>query len=364
MPSYALPALKGMGSIVTSSEEVVDNSFASKLERSGQLESALLEWLRVYHNGGNSSRKELASFKAGEINCKLQRYNQCLESFKSFGAEYPKSTKIPEALYMMSVAADQAYAEKGHAFRERLIATYAESDWAEKAWYLFAWKNAEKGKTTLAHGFDSIKKLNKNVQDFNKIHADTPRLAGSFAAIPGVGHIYLGDMRTGLMAIIHIMLFGYAVLYAVRRKHWPYAVIFGLVLGILYVGSIFSAYSLAKREIQEQRLIDMKQWDNKDNIKISAKLNPAVSPLESMFWYQRNVIGKFDGERGNGYPVNSLYAKQAMQEFGSSYGLLMTVDRLLRDWREIERPLTRIYADNRSRYVDTLKRNTFWMYDE
>jgi hypothetical protein len=83
-----------------------------------------------------------------------------------------------------------------------------------------------------------------------------------------------------------------------------------------------------------------------------------------MFWYQRNVIGKFDGERGNGYPVNSLYAKQAMQEFGSSYGLLMTVDRLLRDWREIERPLTRIYADNRSRYVDTLKRNTFWMYDE
>jgi hypothetical protein len=171
-------------------------------------------------------------------------------------------------------------------------------------------------------------------------------------------------MRTGLMAIIHIMLFGYAVLYAVRRKHWPYAVIFGLVLGILYVGSIFSAYSLAKREIQEQRLIDMKQWDNKDNIKISAKLNPAVSPLESMFWYQRNVIGKFDGERGNGYPVNSLYAKQAMQEFGSSYGLLMTVDRLLRDWREIERPLTRIYADNRSRYVDTLKRNTFWMYDE
>lgn len=360
---HALPKLIGLGSISTTSEEVVDNSFASKLERQGHTESALLEWLRVYHEAGNTKRKEHALFKVSALNCKLKRYNQCLDSFTEFGGKYPKSDKIPEALYMMSIAADQTYDDGGAAFRERLINNYSKSSWAEKAWYLYAWKNAQSGKTSLIHGFDSIQKLNQKTNNFNTTHQDKPRTAGALAAIPGVGHIYLGDGRTALMAFAHIMLFGYAVLYSIKRKHWPYAVIFGLVLGILYVGSIFSAYSLAKREIQELRLMEMKHW-KQPVIKVSAKLDPTMSPLEGMFWYQRNVIGKFDGERGNGFPVNSLYAKQAMQEFGSGYGLLMTVDRLLRDWREIEKPLTRIFADGRSRYVDSLQRNSFWVYGE
>lgn len=360
-PSYALPALKGVGSISSSSEEVVDNTFASKLERDGYTQSALLEWQRIYYSNTTEGQKESALFKIGMLNCKLQRYNLCLDTFRNLGEKYPTSKYVPEALYNMSIAADTIYKGDGAAFRERLLTSFKNNRWTEKAVYLNAWKNAQSGKITPANGFKSIQQLNAKTQAFNKTHQDTPRTAGSIAVIPGAGHFYIGDWRTGLMAILHISLFGYAVFYAVRRKHWPYAVIFGLVFSILYVGSIFSAYSLAKRETQELRLIEMQQWDK---IRISANLAKTFSPLQGLFWYGRNVVGKFDGDRGNGYPVNSLYAKQAMEKFGSGYGLLMTVDRLLHDWREIATPLTRIYVDNRSRYVDTLARNTFWLNDE
>jgi hypothetical protein len=362
MPAHAVEKLQGLGIISTAAEKVVDNSFAGKLEAQGQLESALLEWLRVYHNGGNTPRQELALFKVSELNCKLQRYNRCLESFKEFGSKYPQSDRIPEALYNASIAADAIYDDGGNAFRERLKENFADSEWTEKAWYLFAWEKAKEGNTTVAHGFNSIKTLNHKTQEFNARNEDTPRTAGALAVFPGVGHFYLGDWRTGLLALIHIALLVYTVFYAVRRKHWPYAILFGLVLSTLYVGSVFSAYSLGKREVQEKRLMEMKHWPK--SVQTATKLTPTLSPLEGLFWYQRNIIGKFDGERGNGYPVNSLYAKQAMQEFGAGYGLLMTVDRLLRDWREIAKPMAQIYADNRLRYLDTLKRNTFWIYDE
>ncbi len=361
VPSYALPALKGVGSISTATEEVIDNTFANKLEHDGYLENALLEWQRIYYSNTTSGQKEHALFKVAILNCNLKRYELCLKTFKNLGEKYPDSKYIPEALYNMSIAADKIYKGDGKVFRERLLSSYPKNKLTEKALYLVAWQNAQNGKITPAHGFESIKKLNEKTQQFNAIHADIPRTAGSLAVIPGGGHFYLADWQTGLMAFLHIMLFGWAVFYAIKHKHWPYVIIFGLVLGILYVGSIFSAYSLAKREIQELRLIQMQQWNK---TKISANLYPTSSPLQGLFWYQRNVVGKFDGERGNGYPVNSLYAKQAMEKFGSGYGLLMTVDRLLRDWREITNPLARVFTDGRSRYVDTLARNTFWINND
>lgn len=364
IPSYALPSLRGLGAINSTSEPVVDNTFAGKLEQSGQLESALLEWQRIFHDGTHKNMKEHALFKVSYLNCKLGRYQDCLDSFSKLGDMYPQSQYIPEALYAMSIAADKLYEDGGKAFRERLAKNYQSTSWAERAWYAYAWREAMHGKTTSAQGFKAVQELNERVQTFNAEHQNTARTAGSLAAIPGLGHLYLGDWRTALMAIAHIVLFGYAMLYAMRQKHWPYAVIFGLVMAILYVGSIFSAYSLGQRETFEKRMAEMHNWPQPDIDMDTYVPSSNTSFIDGLFWYQRNVIGKFDGERGNGYPVNSLYAKQAMREFGPGYGLLMTVDRLLRDWREIEKPLTRIYADGRDRYVDTLTRNTFWLTDE
>ena len=87
------------------------------------------------------------------------------------------------------------------------------------------------------------------------------------------------------------------------------------------------------------------------------------APLQLLTFYRR-VIGSFDGERGNGYTVNSLYAHQALTQFGPVLGTWLTVDRLLRDWREIAHPALLIRVDNRVRYADPLSRNTFWIKKE
>lgn len=95
------------------------------------------------------------------------------------------------------------------------------------------------------------------------------------------------------------------------------------------------------------------------NIQVTLQKND--SPPATLLSFYRQVIGRFDGARGNGYPVTSLYAKQALNKHGPVIGTWLTVDRLLRDWREISHPYTTIYADERLRYVDPLQRNDFWL---
>ncbi|MBI1363300.1 MAG: membrane protein insertion efficiency factor YidD [Proteobacteria bacterium] len=85
-------------------------------------------------------------------------------------------------------------------------------------------------------------------------------------------------------------------------------------------------------------------------------------PAGGMLWFYSTFISSIDGDRSSGYPVNSLYARQALQAHGPLWGTLLSVDRLLRDWHEIARPALTIRTnDGRLRYVDPLSRNDTWL---
>ncbi len=80
-------------------------------------------------------------------------------------------------------------------------------------------------------------------------------------------------------------------------------------------------------------------------------------------FFQRKV-GTFDGARANGYPVNSLYARQALQKHELPVSIWLVVDRLLRDWREAALPKATVISEGRVRYVDPLHRNDWWLRHE
>lgn len=72
-------------------------------------------------------------------------------------------------------------------------------------------------------------------------------------------------------------------------------------------------------------------------------------------------LSQIDGHRCPGYPVCSLYARNAYSEFGGSIATALMVDRLLREWREIEDKERTVWAEGKQRYFDPLERNTFWI---
>lgn len=75
-------------------------------------------------------------------------------------------------------------------------------------------------------------------------------------------------------------------------------------------------------------------------------------------------LSQIDGHRCPGYPVCSLYAKQAYQQHGGAVATGLMVDRLFREWREIEDKKRQVWAEGRMRYYDPLERNTSWMDKE
>jgi Zn-dependent protease with chaperone function len=69
-----------------------------------------------------------------------------------------------------------------------------------------------------------------------------------------LGHLLLGDWRTGLTACVLVGLLGWATFSVVRARLWGLAALLGFVTLTAYAGSVFSAYSLALREAREARL--------------------------------------------------------------------------------------------------------------
>lgn len=82
----------------------------------------------------------------------------------------------------------------------------------------------------------------------------SPIVAGALGLIPGFGHFYIGDVGTGLSALMWNGLFGWALYEAIRAKNYSLAVVLGLFEVMWYGGSITGAIGGAHRFNRDARL--------------------------------------------------------------------------------------------------------------
>lgn len=357
-----LPSLKGLGTVESEALSAIDDTFVRKLEKSGEYESAILEWQRVYHNTSNKHLRQQALWRVARLEEMLGNKEKAYHAYENYGAAFPKSTYIPEALYRMGMLAEAEQNGGSKDFRMRLEINFPDNTWRDALDYAYAWKQAQNGRYIPESDNEKITELRTRLQELQVKNTYTILGSTSFSMVPGLGHFFLKDWRTGLMAFVLNSLFFWALVHALRKRDWPYALVFGLVFGILYTGTFFSARSLAEREMMEERLNAMNSWQHlhpKEPQEID--LPKVSSPAEAPLSFYRNVIGTFDGSRAAGFPVNSYYSKLALEKHGPLIGTWMTVDRLLRDWREISTAKQRIFADDKWRYYDPLERNDFWL---
>lgn len=365
---------------VKAQEAVAQNTsntaaFAQHLEAEGHLTEALLEWRRLAYAASDKATQAQALYAVARTLFTLERYEESLQAFERFGAVFgatQTSSLQALSLYYMTVAAEHLRPAAENPFLQRLQQQYADEPHTANAAYWVAWQRALKTGEVPA-GISADSRLNELKNRLDSLYASIelePERAALAAIMPGMGHLMAGDTRTAMMALLVNLLFLWGLVHALRRRDWAYAVVFVLILGVTYPGSIFSAYSLAQRDVYEARHHAMQQvWLDLKPIPVRGHFTErqapdapqAFVPAQAPLWFYRNVIGSFDGPRSKGYPVNSAYAWQAVQQYGGIVGSWLTLDRLLRDWREIASPAAQVTISGRRYYLDPLARNTFWI---
>lgn len=101
----------------------------------------------------------------------------------------------------------------------------------------------------------------------------SPYVAGFLGLIPGFGHFYIGEVSTGLSALLWNGLFGWALYEAIRAKNYSLAVVLGLFEVMWYGGSITGAISGAHRFNRDARLNAM---DDLERLSSPALLDEVV----------------------------------------------------------------------------------------
>lgn len=83
--------------------------------------------------------------------------------------------------------------------------------------------------------------------------------------------------------------------------------------------------------------------------------------LLSLLRFYRTVVSSVNGSNSDLAPVHSLYAAQALVEFGSLMGMILVAERLIHEPGEI--PFAPPFTENgRVFHYDPLIWNSFWLY--
>ncbi len=98
----------------------------------------------------------------------------------------------------------------------------------------------------------------REIADINRnlsVPSKSPALAGTLSIIPGVGHMYIGEWRNGLLAMLWNGIFIYGIVDSVMAGRIGQAVVIGLLETIWYSGTIFGAVSGAHRYNRDAKRI-------------------------------------------------------------------------------------------------------------
>jgi len=81
---------------------------------------------------------------------------------------------------------------------------------------------------------------------------------------------------------------------------------------------------------------------------------------ESPLYVYQQTLGPHDGRSCPSFPVDSLYARQALQTHGLLIGSWLTLDRLIHEADDLHRGPWLLAADGKRLY-DPLARNDVWL---
>lgn len=254
LPALGTPA----GSIAT--EELLDTSFPASLEERGDLASALLEWQRIAHKAFGEER-ELALTNATRLSIALERPQVASALLKELLTQNPASHYAPEVLYHLATGPDTMAAAQAFG---QLQTIFPHNPWTEAAQMNEVWQQAERsGKIVNTYGLPKAEDLKKRIMTLRAAEQARIGLAGAMGVLmPGLGHMYAGNMPQGIAVLIIWCLFTLAFLSACRHRHYAYSFLFIIPAAALWMTGPVVAMELAKDQARKKVEISLQKWND------------------------------------------------------------------------------------------------------
>ncbi len=256
------PSLRALGTPAGSiaAEELLDTSFPASLEDRGDLTSALVEWQRIAHKSFGKDR-EMALTHATRLSIALDRPQVANALLAELLDQNPSSPYVPEALYHLATGADTMAAAQAFG---QLQASFPGNPWTEAAQLNEVWQQAERaGKVVNTYGLPKAEDLKKRISIIKKTEQARIGLAGAMGVLmPGLGHMYAGNMPQGIAVLIIWCLFTLAFLSACRHRHYAYSFLFVIPAAALWVTGPVVAMELAKEQTEKKIEASLAKWSD------------------------------------------------------------------------------------------------------
>ena len=256
------PSLRALGTPAGSiaTEELLDTSFPASLEDRGDLASALLEWQRIAHKSFGAER-ELALTNATRLSIALERPQVANALLTELLTQNPASKYAPEALYHLATGPDTMAAAQAFGQLQNI---FPQNPWTEAAQMNEVWQQAHRaGKVVNTYNLPKAEDLRKRLRTMYAAEQARIGLAGAMGVImPGLGHMYAGNMPQGVAVLIIWCLFTLAFLSACRHRHYAYSFLFVIPAAALWLTGPVVAMELAKDQRDKKIEASLAKWDD------------------------------------------------------------------------------------------------------
>ena len=315
IPVYTVPeVLDGIVDPGFNAQEMADPSFAMYLAENGDTTSAILEWQRLIFRSQDPDLKAKARVEVAKLYIKTQQFSDAARVLQQLQKQTPQSPHIPQSLYLLSIIADLTHDfNAGAVYRQQLMNRYSTSPELGEAERHTLWYRALAGMDVFPIVYTAdARMLKKRLFNFPATDEKKARQATLMSFIPGLGHLTLGDPRTGAILLFFNIIFIWALVTALRSRHFAYATVFGFIWALVYVGTLYSAYVAAHHIAYEKRVEAMDTWDDvrpiffqsKEHIKTLIK-SPHLTSSKLMaqkkhipIWYMAMTAIDTHGEQG------------------------------------------------------------------
>ncbi|TKW61849.1 MAG: hypothetical protein DI628_04310 [Blastochloris viridis] len=256
------PSLRALGTPAGSiaTEELLDTSFPGSLEERGDLPSALLEWQRIAHKSFGAER-EMALTNATRLSIALERPQVANALLTELLTQNPASPYAPEALYHLATGTDTMAAAQAFGQLQKI---FPNNPWTEAAQMNEVWQQAHRaGKVVNTYNLPKAEDLRKRLRTMYAAEQARIGLAGAMGVImPGLGHMYAGNMPQGIAVLIIWCLFTLAFLSACRHRHYAYSFLFVIPSAALWLTGPVVAMELAKDQRDKKIEASLAKWDD------------------------------------------------------------------------------------------------------
>lgn len=277
---FLLLVVPSVGSAAEPPEEAA--RFAAQLAEEGDYYRAISEYKRALFLAPEQAEASTWALAIGEAYRRGEQPEAAARQYEAVAQAYPalKGTGLLGAAKSYFAAAQY---ESAVARARQAAEVLADADQRREAHYLEGWALLQTQRDAEARAAfekargggvtgEGARRIVEVMPQLATLPSKSPLGAGLLGLVPGLGHLYIGDVGTAMSALVWNGVFGWALYESVKQEQWSLTVVLGMFEAMWYGGSILGAISGAHRYNRDARLNAMEDLEKLSPVDVSERV--------------------------------------------------------------------------------------------